>query len=95
MSSQLPSGLSPKDPNAVVDYRIDWSKWLTDGDTIATSEWTVPAGVTMTTEYNDDTSATIWLSGGTAGENYSLTNRITTSGGRTQDRTIIIQVKEL
>lgn len=87
--------LAPKDPNAVVDYNIDWSSWLPDDDTISTSEWIVPAGITEDSETNTDTTTTIWLSGGTAGQSYSLTNRITTAQGRTQDKTITISVKEL
>lgn len=86
--------LEPKDPNDVIDYRIDWSKWLRDGDTILVSDWIVPAGIVMDSETNDATATTIWLSGGTAGS-YLLTNRITTAQGRQRDRTITIRVKEL
>jgi len=82
-----------KDPSAVLDYTVDWSDWL-DTDTIATSEWTVPSGITKDSDTNTDTTATVWLSGGTAGENYSVTNTITTAGGRTDQRTIHIQVRE-
>lgn len=92
--SQLIS-LEPKDPNAVIDYEIDWSKWLRGDDIVVTSEWIVPAGITMDSESSDATTTTVWLSGGTAGSSYSLTNRITTAQGRTQDRTITIRVKEL
>ena len=87
--------LEPKDPNAVIDYWIDWSKWLRGNDTVLTSEWIVPAGITQDSEANDTTTTTIWLSGGTAGSTYSLTNRITTAQGRTQDKTITIRVREL
>lgn len=88
--------LEPKDPNAVLDYQIDWSKWLARfSDTISASEWVVPAGITMNSETNTNTVATIWLSGGTAGQDYRLTNRITTTQGRTQDKTITIHVKDL
>lgn len=87
--------LEPKDPHSVVDYRVDWSRWLPAGDTILVSDWTIPTGIAMETETNTDTSTTIWLSGGTAGAAYLLINRITTAGGRTQDKTITIRVKEL
>ena len=83
-----------KDPNAILDYSIDWSDWL-DTDEISTSTWTVPAGITKTDESNTTTIATIWLSGGTAGTTYSLLNRITTTGGRTADQTFKIYMKEL
>ncbi|MCJ7440416.1 MAG: hypothetical protein MUO25_02375 [Thermoanaerobaculaceae bacterium] len=82
-----------KDPNAVLDYSIDWSHYL-GTDTIATATWTVQAGLTKVTESKTTTTATVWLSGGTAGTDYPVICRITTVGGRTDDRTITIRVRE-
>lgn len=82
-----------KDPNAVLDYMVDWTEWL-DGDTIATSTWTVPAGITKDSDTDTDTTTTVWLSSGSLGNRYQLVNRITTAGGRTDDRSIFIDVKE-
>jgi hypothetical protein len=82
-----------KDPNAVLDFSIDWAAWL-GSDTIDTDPadcaWTVPAGITSTLQTNTTTAATIWLSGGTLGAEYDLVNRIVTAGGRTEDCTITI-----
>ena len=79
-----------KDPDAVLDYGIDWGDWLTDvSDTISTSTWTAPAGITKDSDTHNDTTTTIWLSGGTAGSSYSLVNHITTAGGREDDQTLI------
>lgn len=86
--------LDPKDPDDVLDYGINWSKWL-DGDTLLLSEWFVPEGITMDSESSDTTTATIWLSGGTADADYELTNRITTAQGRQRDKTITIRVRVL
>lgn len=83
-----------KDPNAVLDYQINWATWL-GSDTIGTSTWTVPTGITKVTDSNSTTVAIIWLSGGTAGTDYDLLNRIVTAGGRTEDRTITIRVEEM
>lgn len=80
-----------KDPAAVLDYGINWATWL-NGDTISTSTWTVPTGITQASESETTTVATIWLSGGTAGEDYLVTNKITTNGGRTDERTIRVSV---
>lgn len=85
------SNLFLKDANAVLDYRIDWSAWL-GVDTIASTTWTVPTGITQDSATNTTTTATIWLSGGTAGTAYTLTNRIVTAAGRTQDQSITILV---
>lgn len=84
-----------KDPAAVLDYEVDWTAWLTEaGDTIDTSTWTVPDGITVDSDTHTATVATIWLSGGTLGTAYAVTNRITTAGGRTDERTIVILVRD-
>ena len=84
-----------KDPDAALDYGIDWEDWL-NGDTIATSTWTVPAGLTEDSDSATATVATVWVSGGTAGTEYVLTNRIVTtnSPARTEERSITILVTE-
>lgn len=81
-----------KDPNAVLDYRFDWSSWLAASETISTSAMTVSAGLTKDSESNTTTTATVWLSGGAEGTRYTVQNRITTNQGRTDDRTIQIRV---
>lgn len=85
----------PKDPQAVVDYRIDWSEWL-DGDTISTSTWSAssPVGLAVNSDTNTATTATVWVSGGTDGASYKLKNTIVTAGGRTAEETILIPVSE-
>jgi hypothetical protein len=77
-----------KDPDAVLDYKVDWSAWLLTSETISTSIWVVPTGIVQNSASSTTTAATIWLSGGTAGTTYELTNRIVTNQGRTNDRTI-------
>lgn len=83
-----------KDPDAVLDYQIDWSKWLPSGDTITASSWDADSGITVDTSSFTATSTTVWLSGGTNLTTYSVTNHITTDDGREDDRTITIAVKE-
>lgn len=82
-----------KDPDGVEDYGFDWSDWL-GTDTISSSIWIVPTGISNESDTSDTTTTTIWLSGGTSGTSYHLTNRITTAGGRTEDRTGVLKVKE-
>ena len=84
-----------KDPDATLDYSLDWSAWLGD-DTIHTSQWIVEPisatnPLTVVGSSMTDKTATVWVAGGEYGV-YKLTNRITTMGGRTDDRTIIIRV---
>ena len=82
-----------KDPDAKLDYKVDWEEWL-DGDTISASTWTVPTGLTQVSASFSTTTATVWLSGGTAGGSYQVVNRVTTAAGRIDDRTITIRVLE-
>ena len=82
-----------KDPDAVLDYTVDWEDWL-NGDTIKTSEWTVPTGITKDSSNNTTLLATVWLSGGTDGVTYTVVNEIVTNGSRTDNRSIFIEVKE-
>lgn len=82
-----------KDPDAKLDYKIDWSDWL-DGDTISTSTWIVPSGITEESSTNTNTTTTIWLSGGTHAVKYKVVNRITTAAGRIEDRSFHVKIQE-
>jgi hypothetical protein len=83
-----------KDPDAVLDYTVDWSPWLSDsGDQITSSAWIVPEGLTTTADYYTTTTATVWLSGGTVGREYVVTNRITTAAGRVDDRSFTLVIR--
>jgi hypothetical protein len=82
-----------KDPDAVLDYVWDWIDWLADGEHISTSTFSATSGVTLNTPTHTTTNATVWVSGGTAGVQYTVTNRIITDGGRTDDRSITINVR--
>lgn len=83
-----------KDPDERLDYTVSWSDYLAVGETISSSSWTVPSGITQyQSATNTNTTATIWLSGGTHGEEYLVTNQITTSAGRIAERSLNIVVR--
>lgn len=82
-----------KDPDAVLDYALDWTKWL-EGDTIDTGTWTIDAGPTIASQNVSGGIVTMWLSGGTDGVTYVGRCRVVTDAGRTEDRTVHIQVRE-
>lgn len=82
-----------KDPGGNLDYAVDWTAWL-GNDTIDTSTWTVPTGLTKVSDSKTMKIATVWLSGGTVGQEYTVTNHIKTAAGREDERSIIIQVQE-
>jgi|DEB0MinimDraft_3_1074331.scaffolds.fasta_scaffold05934_3 hypothetical protein len=83
-----------KDPDAVLDYSIDWNDWLVGGEKITSSTWIVPSGITQDSASATDYVTTIWFSGGTEGVTYRVTNRIVTDDGRTDDRSFNIQIFE-
>lgn len=81
-----------KDPDAVLDYQFDWSPWLAAGETITSKTVTVDDGLTLDSSSDDDTIVTVWLSGGTDRAVYKVACLITTSAGRTDERTMSIRV---
>jgi hypothetical protein len=92
MAQPLPANHFRKDPDAVKDYSVDWGTWL-DGDTITASTWTADDGITVDSDENDTTTATVWLSGGALeDEKYRLINHITTAAGREDDQSIWIHM---
>ncbi len=83
-----------------LDYGFDWKDaddpWLQTSESLATSVWTVPAGITNESDSISDNVAIIWLTGGTAGETYRITNYITTDNAtpRKDERAMDITVVE-
>jgi uncharacterized phage protein (predicted DNA packaging) len=80
-----------KDPDEVADFQIDWTARL-DGDTISSSTWVIPSGLTQNSAAFADTSTTVWLAGGTAGSTYILVNRVVTAGSRTLEEAVSLRV---
>lgn len=87
-----PTNWPDKDPDEVLDYKIDWSARL-NGDTINHVTWTVPSGITTNSTSFDSTSTTIWLSGGVESMIYQIQCEITTAGGRTMDQTVPLAIR--
>lgn len=90
--------LIDKDADAVLDYLLSWSNWLSSGDTISTSSWSIQAisgdsdPLTTTSDSNTDTTTTVKLSGGTVGNLYKVYNTITTNGGYTDRRYFRVKI---
>lgn len=87
-----------KDPQARLDYIIDWGPWLAPtGDILQSAIYgTVSTGITAEPGIVVSNASTkFWVSGGTAGNSYDVTIRVTTVGGRTDERTITITCKDL
>lgn len=97
-----------KDPDEVVDYSVDWSRFLGD-DTISAATWFVKEADGTKNEFTDtevveglqfvegtitNTVATVRFGLGTNNKRYSITCRITTSEGLQYERDIFLRIKE-
>ena len=86
-----------KDPDADLDWTIDWSGWLATGETIEESVWSAPddSGIEVHDSVLDEakTKATAWLNGGAEGR-HLVTNSIVTSAGRKDNRSLLVTVRE-
>jgi hypothetical protein len=84
-----------KDPGEVKDYAIDWTAHLAAAETITTSTWVVATGITKDSDTLATPLATIWLSGGTEGTEYRVTNHVVTNQGREFERSFMVNVQQL
>lgn len=82
-----------KDPDAKLDYSVDWTRWLGDSDTISSSNWSVPAGLYLAAQSTTTKIATVWLMSGTVGQAYQIKNTIQTALGRIDERTFTVVVR--
>lgn len=81
-----------KDSDAVLDYAFEFEDWLSPSETINSITIIASPGITVDSSSNTTDTVTVWLSGGTAGVPYTVTCRIVTNQGRTDDRTMTIRV---
>lgn len=83
-----------KDPDEVLDYGFIWTDLMVEGDVITTSEWLPASGINIDSDTHTGDITVVWLSGGAVGDQYDLTNRVTTAAGRVFDRTARIAIKD-
>jgi hypothetical protein len=60
---------------------------------VASATWTVPDGITLESQSEDGFFTHVTLSGGTDGESYELTCRMTDSNGVIREQSITIEVE--
>jgi len=97
-----------KDKDEVVDYNIDWSRFLGD-DTISSVTWFIDAadgtktevsntdvvnGLQKVSQTNTTTVATIRLGLGTNNTRYKITCRILTAESLQYERAVFIRIRE-
>ena len=85
-----------KDPQAVLDYTQDWTKWLA-GDTIASATASIGTQTSIAVDSTTHTASTVtaWVSGGVVGARYYVTVTVVTVGRRTDERSFYIDCKQL
>ena len=87
-----------KDPDARIDYAIDWGTAYLDGQIIVASEWAVTpeeeSGAIVEIASFDLTRTAVTLSGGVPGHVYRIGNRVTLSDGRSDERSLTLRVEE-
>lgn len=86
------AGVYEKDSDAVLDYEFNWGDWVSESEEITSYVITASPGITVDSDTNTTERVTVWLSGGTAGQPYTVACRITTNQGRTDERTMTIRV---
>jgi hypothetical protein len=83
-----------KDPQAYLDYKWDWSSYLSTGETVVSGIITVPDGLVLEDTVVGSNYVTAWLSGGVVPEQYTVICNVTTNQGRIDERSISIIVQD-
>jgi hypothetical protein len=92
-----------KDPQAVMDYAVDWSLWMASGDYLVACAF-IPssADITIVSQTIGDTldgisdaNAVAWIGGGVQGNTYTVTCHVTSANGRQDDRTFSLLIENL
>jgi len=81
-----------KDPEATLIYTFDYTNWLASGEDISNSNWAVdtisgdgdPVVVSASTIHSGAKKVLLTLTGGTAGNIYTLRNTIVTDDSQTE-----------
>ena len=80
----------------IKSYSVDYSDLLAAGETISTSAWVRDKDLVLTVNSpaatKTNTTTTVWLASGTTGETYTVTNTITTSGGKTLQQSFLVNI---
>jgi hypothetical protein len=98
-----------KDPDELLDYTVDWSRFLSPGRTIAVVSWFIEDadgvkqpfiinntidGLTNTAISNSQTVAVINLDNGTLNKKYKIYCQITDTSGFVAERVVFLMIKE-
>lgn len=85
-----------KQPADQLDYDVDFTRWMTDDDTITTAVAVVtPADeLTVQSVAVDGPIVKVWLNDGVSGSSYTVTVTASTDGGRVKEIDFRIRVRD-
>ena len=71
-----------KTSTEIIDITFNWAPTLSVGDSIVTSAWTVPTGITGSNQSSTSATTSIRLSSGSTAMIYPLINTVTLASGQ-------------
>lgn len=83
-----------KQPSDHLDYVIDLSDWLAEGDSVVSVDVTAPDGIEVTGTTVNSPQVTVWIRGGEHGQSYRFSPLITTQS-REKEVDFLMIVTEL
>lgn len=87
-----------KDPEATLDYSVDWSAGYLDQQTITASQWSVvpneTGGISLSMATFGASRSGATLAGGLPGHVYRISNRVTLSDARSDERSLTVRVEQ-
>jgi hypothetical protein len=87
--------LRTKRPEDVLDYDVDFSRWLATDDTITDAEVTVSDGTVVADDFEfTDQVVKVWLSGGEDGDTVFVTVKATTAQEREKEICFRLRIRK-
>lgn len=90
-----------KDPDSLLDYKVDWGDWLGDDQIVSALAFTDSVASAQTsglriasTMISASAAVVTWLSAGVLDTEYSVTVRVWTSAGRRNDESFSVVIEE-
>ena len=89
-------GKFKKQSAEILDYDVDFTDWFADrSDTPASYTVTVEPGLTLVADGRTDMVVKIVLGGGTDGERYKTTVRLTSTTGLVKEADFYVTIKDI
>lgn len=89
-------GIKPKQPSEVLDYDVDFSRWLPDTDTIlgVVTELSVDGELVIDSVQIASPVVKVWVSGGVDRKTYKVTIKVATEEGRVKEEEFKVRVRD-